>query len=77
MLYSGSTLYVGGNLTQAGPQKVDVFAQWHNGAWSGVGGAGVSTSAGFGGTVYAMARNPDTATLYVGGTFAAVGGAFT
>jgi uncharacterized repeat protein (TIGR01451 family) len=77
MVYVNNTLYVGGNFTQAGSTKVDALAEWHNGTWSSVGGAGVATSAGYAGTVYAMTRNPATGTLYVGGAFAQAGGSFT
>ncbi len=77
MVYANSTLYVGGNFTQAGSTKVDALAEWHNGTWSTVGGAGVSTSAGVAGTVYAMTRDPANGTLYVAGAFAQAGGSFS
>jgi trimeric autotransporter adhesin len=77
MVFANNTLYVGGNFTQAGSVKVDALAEWRGGAWSSVGGPGVSTSSGNAGTIYAMTRNPTTGTLYVGGTFAGAGGSFT
>lgn len=74
LLLVGSTLYAGGNFAQSGTTKFNSLAAWSGSAWSPVGGAGISASSGYPGTVNALAFNSATGTLYVGGSFAEVGG---
>lgn len=60
MLQDGSTLYLGGNFTQAGGTAAAHVVAWNGSAWSALG-------AGLDGPVYALAM--DSGILYAGGDF--------
>jgi uncharacterized repeat protein (TIGR01451 family) len=70
---SGSTLYAGGNFTDAGGQEIEGLAAWNGSAWSQVGGNAIRVGSSVG-TVYSLAVNAAANTLYIGGSFDHVGG---
>jgi uncharacterized repeat protein (TIGR01451 family) len=78
LLLRGGTLYAAGNFTQSGSgtsaTKFNSIASWNGSAWSAVGGAGISTSFGYEGSVNALSVNPTTGVIYAGGSFAEAGG---
>lgn len=77
LLLVGTTLYAGGNFAKSGTTSINSLASWNGSAWSPVGGAGISTGSGSPATVNSLAYNAATSTLYVGGSFAEVGGTFS
>ncbi len=68
---SGSTLYAGGNFTNAGGSAANSIAQWNGSSWSAL-GSGISGSGNHHPYVYALAVSGST--LYAGGAFSTAGG---
>jgi hypothetical protein len=70
---SGSTLYVGGEFTNAGGIAAANIAQWNGTNWSSLGSGILGAGGEFGGPfVYALALSGTT--LYAGGSFSTAGG---
>ncbi|MCU1451990.1 MAG: hypothetical protein JWN46_136 [Acidimicrobiales bacterium] len=66
-------LYAGGTYEQAGAVLTSSFARWNGSGWTSY-GSGVLTAAQTTGTVAAVAVDPGSGAIYVGGQFDSAGG---
>ncbi len=73
LMWSSGRLYVGGTFDEAGTGLTGSLASWTVAGWTTY-GAGVLTSSGYSGAVSALALDPSTGTVYVGGYFDLAGG---